>query len=190
MPDESEAQRKAAREREALEEWLRTNRAETARRDLADAAPQTDRGTATYTQIEAIDRAAHTPAVHADLRASRTPAFSRDEEMRLAERDRDYAELYPTPDAWERSFPVLSPPDDSQERAQYDDLARFQKEADKVTPEQKSRVDQALAEVNLSDKIGASADVSARPRPSEPEPVEKARDIGKDLQKSGVEMDK
>jgi len=190
MPDESEAQRKAAREREALEEWLRTNRAETARRDLTDAAPETDRGTATYTQKEAIDRAAHTPAVHADLRASRTPAFSRDEETRLAERDRDYAELYPTPDAWERSFPVLSPPDDPQERAQYDDLDRFQKEADKVTPEQKAKVDRSLADVQLSNNIGGASDANTRPQPNEPTPIEKARDVGQDLQKAGVTMDK
>ena len=185
MPDEEEAKRKAAREREGLEEWLRASRADAARRDLTDAAPEADRGTATATQTEAIDRAAHTPGWHQQE--------GRGEKRLLHERDRDLAELYPTPQAWERSYPKLDPPDDPLERAQYDDLAQLTprgKEATYVTPEQKANVDRALADTQLSDKIGGASDVAGKPTPNEPTPIEKARDIGQDLQKAGVTMDK
>jgi hypothetical protein len=185
MPDDDEALLQAAREREALEEWLRANRAENARRDLTDAAPQTNKGTASETQIEALDRAAHTPAFH-----QQEPLFSAEDEKRLGERARDYAELYPTPEAWDRSFPPLAPPADATARGQYDDLGQFQKEADNVTPEQKARVDKALADVTLTDNISSAAIPGGRPQPNEPTPVEKARDVGQDLQKAGVTMDK
>jgi hypothetical protein len=191
MPDDDEARRKAERDRESLEEWLRANRAETARRDLSDAAPQTDRGTATATQLEALDRAAHTRPFHEQM-----PLFSAADEKRLAERDRDYAELYPTPEAWARSFPELAAPDNPQQRAQYDDFAAMYprtgqaKEQGNVTPEQKANVDKALADIQISDKIGGPGEVSARPQPNEPTPIEKAKDVGQALHKSGVEMDK
>ena len=194
MPDEDEAQRKAAREREGLEEWLRGNRAEMARRDLTDAAPQSDRGTATATQIEAIDRAAHTPAFHeAQGREDRKPLFSAEEETLLRDQARDYAQLYPTPQAWEQSYPTLDAPSDPLERAQYDDRAELslrEKEANTVTPEQRANVDRALTDIQLSDKISGASDVAGKPQPNDPTPMEKAKDIGQDLQKSGVTMDK
>jgi hypothetical protein len=193
MPDDDEARLKAARERETLEEWLRTNRAETARRDLTDAAPQTDRGTASGTQIEALDRAAHTPGWHQhilDAREGRRTLLTPQEEGQFAEQARDYAELYPTPEAWGRSFPDLAAPNDAGQRAQYDDLAQFQKEADDVTPKQQASVDKALADVTLTDSISTAAIPAGKPQPNEPTPVEKARDVGQDLQKSGVTMDK
>jgi len=185
MPDDDEARLKAARERESFEEWLRQNRAETARRDLSDAAPQTDRGASSPTQLEALDRAAHTPAFH-----QREPLFSAEEEKRLAERERDYAELYPTADAWVRGFRELPRPDDPALRAQYDDFAQLQKEAKDVTPEQKANVDKALALTSISKEISAAGDVSGKPAPNEPTPVDKSRDVGQDLQKAGVTMEK
>ncbi len=194
MPDEEEARLKAARERESLEEWLRSNRAETARRDLTDAAPEADTGTAAATQIEALDRAAHTPAFHQhDGREDRKALFSADEETHQRDQARDYAELYPTPEAWERSYPPLAPPDDPEQRAQYDDLAQIYpraKEANTVTPEQKVNVDRALADIQLDNRIGPATEVTGKPTPNEPMPIEKAVDIGKDLQNAGVTMDK
>lgn len=121
------------------------------------------------------------------------PVFSEAERELLRESERDRAELYSTPQAWEQSYPKLAPPDDPQERTQYDDLAELAprgKEAANVTPKQKANVDRALADVQLSDKIGGPSDVSGKPAPNEPTPIEKAKDIGQDLQKAGVTMDK
>jgi hypothetical protein len=59
-----------------------------------------------------------------------------------------------------------------------------------VTPEQQARVDQALSNVELSDKIGGANDAGAKPVPNEPTPLDKARDIGKDMNRAGVTMDR
>ncbi len=59
-----------------------------------------------------------------------------------------------------------------------------------VTPEQKERVDQALGKSELSAQIGGASDVSAKPTPNEPTPMEQSREIGQDLQRQGVTMDK
>lgn len=201
MPDDDEARLKAAREREALEEWLRQNRAETARRDLIDAAPQTDRGTATATQIEALDRAAHTPGWHQhilDAREGRRTLLTPEEQSQLAEQTRDYAELYPTPEAWERSYPLTARPEEPEQRQQYDDFAELypragkEKEKDQgsVTPEQKANVDKALENTSISKEISDAGFAGGKPAPNDPTPVDKARDVGQDLRKAGVTMDK
>ncbi len=125
------------------------------------------------------------------------PRFTQEEERLLAERDRDLAELYPTPESWERSYPLLARPEDPELRQQYDDYAQMyprekqtKGETPNVTPEQQANVDKALSETQLSDKIGGASDVGARPVPNEPTPLDKARDVGQDLHKAGVTMDR
>jgi len=59
-----------------------------------------------------------------------------------------------------------------------------------VTPEQKERVDQALGKIELSEKIGGASDVSSSPKPNEPTPLDQSRDIGQDMQRQGVTMDR
>jgi hypothetical protein len=59
-----------------------------------------------------------------------------------------------------------------------------------VTPEQKERVDQALGQTERSAQIGGASDVNSKPTPNDPTPMEKARDLGQDLQRQGVSMDK
>lgn len=59
-----------------------------------------------------------------------------------------------------------------------------------VTPEEQANVDKALAETQLSDKIGGASDAGARPVPNEPTPLDQARDVGQDLQRAGVTMDR
>ncbi|HEY4052741.1 MAG TPA: hypothetical protein VGL74_03315 [Terriglobales bacterium] len=60
-----------------------------------------------------------------------------------------------------------------------------------VTPEEKSRVDQSLKNANLArESIGGASEVSGKPTPNDPSSMDKAREAGQDLNKSGVEMDK
>ena len=122
------------------------------------------------------------------------PLFTEDERKLLAEQPRDMAELYPTPEAWERSHPPLARPEDPALQQQYDDYARMEKPETKerltdVTPEQQANVDKALGDAQISDKIGGASD-GGNPIPNDPTPIEKARDIGQDLHKAGVTMDK
>jgi hypothetical protein len=42
----------------------------------------------------------------------------------------------------------------------------------------------------MTDKISGATDVGVKPTPNEPTPIDKSRDIGQDLQKRGVTMDK
>lgn len=58
-----------------------------------------------------------------------------------------------------------------------------------VTPEQKERVDKALGNVQLSDKIGGASEVGQKPAPNEPTPLEQSRDVGQDLHRQGVTLD-
>lgn len=53
-------------------------------------------------------------------------ATAEDERALLAQRDRDLGELYPTQEAWERSYPPTKRPDDPELRQQYDDLRQMQ----------------------------------------------------------------
>jgi hypothetical protein len=55
-----------------------------------------------------------------------------------------------------------------------------------VTPEQKANADKALSETQLSDKIGGASDAGGKTVPNEPTPLDKARDIGQDLHRSGM----
>ena len=60
-----------------------------------------------------------------------------------------------------------------------------------VTPEEKSRVDQSLKNANIArESIGGASAVSGEPKPNDPSTMDKAREAGQNLNKSGVEMDK
>jgi hypothetical protein len=60
-----------------------------------------------------------------------------------------------------------------------------------VTPEEKSRVDQSLGNASIArDKIGPASEVSGKPTPNDPSSMDKSREVGQDLNKSGVTMDK
>jgi hypothetical protein len=68
---------------------------------------------------------------------------------------------------------------------------RNEREVNKdVTPEQQARVDQALGKAELSAQIGGASDVNAKPTPNEPTPMDQSKDIGQDLQRQGVTLDK
>jgi hypothetical protein len=121
------------------------------------------------------------------------PVFTEAERRLLEENERDLAELYPTPQAWEQSYPKLAPPVNAEERAQYDDLAEIaprEKGATNVTPDQKEKVDTALANMSISKDISGATEVTGKPTPNEPTPIEKAKDIGQDLLKAGLIVDK
>ena len=79
---------------------------------------------------------------------------------------------------------------DDPERAGLQDQNKQKEVFKEVTPEQQERVDQALGKIELSDKIGGANDVSSTPKPNEPTPLEQSRDVGQDLQRQGVTMDK
>jgi hypothetical protein len=110
-------------------------------------------------------------------------------------------ELFPTEadrQAWEQQGSPQRPPQDEAERRQWEDLRQMAaaensntKESNtNMTPEQQANIDKALQRLDLNDKIGQATDVSSRPAPNDPTPMEKARDIGQDLHKQGVVMDK
>lgn len=65
------------------------------------------------------------------------------------------------------------------------------KGGDNVTPEEKSKVDLSLSNSNIArDKIGPASEVSGKPTPNDPSSMDKSREVGQDLNKSGVTMDK
>jgi hypothetical protein len=124
---------------------------------------------------------------------NKKPLFTEEERRLLRESERDLAELYPTEETRMRSLPQLAPPTDPQQRAQHDDMAQLyprEKEADNMTPEQQASVDKALAQSQLSRDVGGASDVSSKPQPNDPTPMDKARDVGQDLQRAGVTMEK
>ena len=59
-----------------------------------------------------------------------------------------------------------------------------------MTDEQKASIDKALGKANISQEIGGASEVGSKPVPTDPTPIDKAPDIGRDLQKQGVTMDK
>jgi hypothetical protein len=110
-----------------------------------------------------------------------------------AEMKKLYDELFPGPDDHLKNVPPTAAPKDDEGRRLhelYDELFSPAKGQTNVTTEQQARVDQALGNVELSDKIGGASDAGSKPIPNEPTPMDKARDIGQDLNKSGVTMDK
>lgn len=62
---------------------------------------------------------------------------------------------------------------------------------DGMTLEQQDQVDKSVATASIQrESIGGASDVTSKPTPSDPSSMEQARDIGAELQKSGVEMDR
>jgi hypothetical protein len=193
--EDKERKRKAAEDLAWHDREMAKGAAEASRDVLHDNTPGKERGE--YTKREAIDRAAHTPGWHEQ--SGGKAAFTEEERKLLAQSERDLAELYPTDEAWAQSYPAVKPPADAEQRQQYFDerelYASAQAEKTKeggltnVTPEQKVNVDKSLNETSLSTQIGTASDVS-QAKPNDPTPIEKARDIGQDLNKAGVTMDK
>src|SRR5664280_10625 len=163
--------------------------AEASRDVLHDNTPGKERGE--YTKREAIDRAAHTPGWHEQ--SGGKAAFTEEERKLLQQSERDLAQLYPTDEAWAQSYPPVKPPADAEQRQQYFDerelAEKSTKEVSNMTPDQQSKVDKALADANVTKQMCGATDVS-QAKPNDPTPVEKARDIGQDLNKAGVTMDK
>ena len=108
------------------------------------------------------------------------------ERARLAELDPEGAE------AWEIGQEARL----SQLYAKESELDRLQDQINnrevvtEVTPEQKERVDQALGNVELSNQIGGAYEAGDKPMPNDPTPMDRARDIGNDLHRSGLTMDR
>ena len=193
MKDEDkERKRKAAEDLAWHDREMAKGAAEASRDVLHDNTPGKERGE--YTKREAIDRAAHTPGLHEREESGGKTAFTDDERKLLAQSERDLGQLYPTDEAWAQSYPAVKPPADAEQRQQYFDerelAEKSTKEVSNVTPEQQSKVDKALADANVTKQISGASDVSSKAVPNDPTPVEKARDIGQDLNKAGVTMDK
>jgi hypothetical protein len=187
--EEKERKRKAAEDLAWHDREMAKGAAEASRDVLHDSTPGKERGE--YTKREAIDRAAHTPGWHEQ--SGGKAAFTEEERKLLAQSERDLAQLYPTDEAWAQSYPPVKPPADGEQRQQYFDerelAEKSTKEVSNMTPDQQSKVDKALADANVTKQIGGATDVS-QAKPNDPTPVEKARDIGQDLNKAGVTMDK
>ena len=189
--DDQESKRKAAESLARHDSEMAKGAAEASRDALHDNTPGKERGE--YTKREAIDRAAHTPGLHEREESGGKSAFTSEERKLLKESESDLAQLYPTDKAWAQSYPPVKPPADAEQRQQYFDerelAEKSTKEVSKVTPEQKANVDKALNETSLSNQIGGASDVS-QPKPNNPMPIDKAKDIGQDLNRAGVRMEK
>jgi hypothetical protein len=59
-----------------------------------------------------------------------------------------------------------------------------------MTEEQRASIDKALAKTEISQEIGGATDVQSAPQANDPTPMDKSREIGQDLQRQGVTMDK
>jgi hypothetical protein len=59
-----------------------------------------------------------------------------------------------------------------------------------MTDEQKANIDKALGKANISQEIGGASEAGSKPVPNDPQPLEKARDVGQDLHKQGVTVEK
>ena len=132
-----------------------------------------------YTVHDARDRAAHTPGLHERGEAS------------PKEMERDLKEY----DAWakreghETWGGGLNEKDVNHLHEQEEKSMKGGRE--RMTPEQQERVDQSLKNANIQrESMGGASDVNSRPTPNDPSSMDKARDIGRDLNKAGVEMDK
>ena len=67
--------------------------------------------------------------------------MAEDDKRLFEQKDRDLAELYPTAQAWEDSFPAVKRPEDGEQRQQFDDFAQL------------SPVDKTLKQGNASAAI-------------------------------------
>ena len=191
MKDEDkERKRRTAEDLAWHDREMAKGAAEASRDVLHDNTPGKERGE--YTKREAIDRAAHTPGWHEREESGGKTVFTDEERKLLQQSEYDLAQLYPTDQAWGQSYPPVKPPADAEQRQQYFDereLEKSTKEVSTVTPEQQANVNKALQDVNLSNQIGGASDVG-QAKPNDPTPIDKARDVGQDLNKAGVTIDK
>ena len=189
--DDKERKRKAAEDLARHDREMAKGAAEASRDALHDNTPGKEPGE--YTKREAIDRAAHTPGLHEREESGDKTAFSDEERKLLQQSERDLALLYLTDEAWARSYPAVKRPADAEQRQQYFDerelAEKSKKEVSTMTPEQQANVNKALGDVNLSNQIGSASDVS-KTVPNDPRSMDKTKDIGQDLSKAGVTMDK
>lgn len=197
MADETEEQeqrRKSEREISEHDRVMARNAAHASRDTMHDASAHQQPGA--YTTEQARDRAAHTSS----LLWTRDMPLNREEEKRMVEEL--YREIFPTDEArrqFERETTSKVPPTDPEEFEQWRDLMYPDgvpqpdagKDRNDMTPEQQASIDKALERANINENaIGPLSDVPGKPVASDPTPVEKANDIGKDLHERGVTMDK
>ena len=201
---------------DAHDRIMASRTADVARDILHDSTPFKEPGS--YTVFEARDRAAHTPSIAKEIerQASMTdkpksPFTDQERYLLDMQQRRDMADIYPDgPEAqWlrERARLAEANPNGPEARQLNEESRQSKLYADApeggkvenqnerevrkdVTPEQKERVDQALGKIELSAQIGGASDVGGKPAPNEPTPMEKSRDVGQDLQRQGVTMDK
>jgi hypothetical protein len=133
----------------------------------------------TYTIQEARDRAAHTPGLQ-----ERGEPSAKEMERDLKEYDA-WAKQQGR-DTWggglnEKDVNHLHEQDEKSTKGGHD----------RMTPEQQERVDTSLKNANIQrESMGGASDVNSKPTPNDPTSMDKARDIGRDLNKSGVEMER
>jgi hypothetical protein len=138
-----------------------------------------------YTVQESRDRAAHIPGLHE--REGKPSPFTERELAARAETESyvkaESANAGLTPAEWEHR---------EQERDSKESEGKSTKGGkDGMTPEQQERVDQSLKNANVQrESMGGASDVSSKPTPNDPNQMDKAREVGQDLNKSGVTMDK
>jgi hypothetical protein len=137
------------------------------------------------TAQEARDRAAHTPGLHERGTRSETEEQKQSRwQWEHREQERDMKEMADAKanersGVWSKHFEQLK------------EREKPMKGETKVTPEEQTRVDQALSNSNLAkESIGPASEVSGKPVPNDPGSLDKARDIGQDLNKNGVTMDR
>ena len=213
---ESEARRQRQRDLDAHDRITASRAANVSRDILHDSTPFEEPGS--YTVFEARDRAAHTPSIAREIERQasmkdkpKSPFTDQERYLLGVEQRRDIAEIYPDgPEGqWLRERARLAGvhptgpearqiQEESRQSKLYADApegGRLENQNERevrkdVTPEQKTRVDQALGKIELSAQIGGASDVGGKPAPNEPTPSEKSRDVGQDLQRQGVTMDK
>jgi hypothetical protein len=134
-----------------------------------------------YTVQDARDKAAHVPGWHEQAKAG----FSEQELSQFKEQKRDLQEISDAK-ASERSDVW------SEHSKEQNEREKSMKGASGMTPEQQEKVNQSMKNTNMQREsmAGGASDVNSKPTPNDPTSIDKARDIGKDLNKSGVEMDK
>ena len=192
--EEQERRRKSERDISEHDRLMERNAAHASRDTLHDANAGQESGA--YTTEQARDRAAHTPSILERLDAPRT----RHEEDRMIHAL--HQELFPTErakEAYDHEHGPEVPPASGPDRQQWHDLREMRgsattqadaKENSTMTPEQQASIDKALGRADLNQAIGAASNVSGKPTPNDPTPMEKVNDIGKDLHDRGVTMEK
>jgi hypothetical protein len=193
--EEQEQRRRSEREISEHDRVMARNAAHASRDTLHDASAGQQPGA--YTTEQARDRAAHTPS----LLETRDAPRSRQEEERML--DELFKETFPSDEArreFEREGLPKVPPSDWVEFEIWRDLMEIDgvrkpdagKERSDMTPEQQASIDKVINRGDIGDKaiIGPATEVSGKPVPNDPTPVEKANDIGKDLHERGVTMEK